>query len=226
MRLPYLLINVALTVCAVALSPSVSVAQGSGQAAAIAAEVESYDFEAALANFGKVKFKNTMGKTEYSIKPKSNGAKLVDAQEKELARYTSSARKMKIKDAKDKTLAYIIFAAPHFHIEDAQQQQRLWKFQRQSDGDWKLEKQNQTLVNRVKKRDYGYEVESATKKSLYKAKLKGEKTSLRDAKDKTKLSTKNKISTLSVACLGLDAIQDERVRIGLAIAVQMQEGSE
>ena len=174
--------------------------------------------------FEKIKLKNAKGKTAFSLKPQPDGAKLVDGKEKEVARYKLSPGKLKIKDANDKTLAYIIMAHPHLHIEDAKQEERLWKLQRQSDGDWKLERRNDTLVYRIKKRSYGFEIETPKKQSLHKVKFKSGKTSLRDAKDQTVLSTKNKIDPLALSCLGLEAVKDQRIRFGLAVAMLVQQG--
>lgn len=174
--------------------------------------------------FKKIKFKDAKGKNAFSLKPQADGAKLVDGQEKEVARYKLSPGKLKVKDANDKTLAYIIMAKPHLHIEDAKQEERLWKVQRQSDGDWKLERRNDTLVYRIKKRSYGYEIETPKKQSLHKVKFKSGKTSLRDAKEQTVISTKNKIDPLAMSCLGLEAVKDQRVRFGLAVAMLIQQG--
>lgn len=206
------------------LVSGVAILLGSGAMTSRAETATATKAEVPKVTFAKIKFKDAAGKTAFSLKPREDGAKLFDGKEKEVARYNLSPGKLKIKDEHDKTLAYIIMARPHLHIEDADQEERLWKVQRQPDGDWKLERRNDTLVYRIKKRDYGFEVETPKKQSLHKVKFKNGKTSLRNAKEQTVLSTKDKIDPLAMACLGLDAVEDQRVRFGLAVAMLVQQG--
>ena len=90
---------------------------------------------------------------------------------------------------------------------------------RQSDGDWKLKDGDDRLLAVIKKRDYGFEIEDASDKSLFKSKLKDGKRSLRNAADDTVLYTKDEFPPISVACLGLEQIESLPVRAGLAVAV-------
>jgi hypothetical protein len=170
----------------------------------------------------KIKFKDGADKTLYSIKYKPDGAKLVDGAtpENELARYTIHELKLKIKDKDDAVLGYIVRSDDRYKIEGPDQKEALFKFIRQGDGDWKLEDGADKLIYKVKKRDYGYEIEDAAKGSLYKIKLKEGKTSLRDHQDKTVASTKEPISSLAAAALGLDEIKDVRIRAALAVAIE------
>ena len=167
----------------------------------------------------KIKVKDGKGKTVFSIKPKSDGAKLVDAKEKEIARFNSSPGKLKIKDAKDRVLGYIVISDRAFKIKDAQQTKVLFKLQPQSDGDWKLEDGHEKTIYRIKKRDYGYEVETPKKKTICKIKVKGDKTSLRDAKDKTVYYTNRPTEAIAFACLGLEAIREMPIRAGLMASI-------
>lgn len=164
---------------------------------------------------GKVKFKDGDGKTRFSIKPMDDGAKIVDAEEKELARLNVKSTKMKIKDPNDKVLGYVVGSQGRYKIKNADQSEDLWKLQRQDDGDWKLEDGNDELIYKIKKRDYGFEIESASEKSLFKVKLKDGKTSLRNSSDATVYYTKDSIPTGSVACLGFEAIKSREIRAAL-----------
>jgi hypothetical protein len=168
----------------------------------------------------KIKVKTGSGSTEMSLKPKDDGAKLVDPAEQELARYNIQGEKLKIKDPQDKVLGYVVGAAPRFKVEDPTQQQILFKLIGQDDGDWKLEDAQDTLLVKIKKRAYGFEIEDPAEKSLYKIKVDGAKTSIRDASDQTIRYTNDPVHPLAFACLVLDAITDVRVRGGLLVAVQ------
>ncbi|MCA9175820.1 MAG: hypothetical protein KDB14_15145 [Planctomycetales bacterium] len=175
----------------------------------------------------KVKVKSGDGKTRYSIKWRTDGAKLVDAEERELARYTTSEHKLKVKDPEDKVLGYIVGNAREgrVKVEGPDQETELFKLIRQEDGDWKLEDNADKLLIRIKKRDYGYELEAPDDKSLSKVKPRNGKTSLRDPADKTVLYTQSPIDALAFACLGLDVIQDERMRAALAVHLQLSHAA-
>lgn len=169
---------------------------------------------------GKVKFKDGSGEAVYSLKAKDDGAKLVDAEEQELARFTLSGSKVKVKGPDDEVLGYIIGEGARFKIEDAEQTRVLFELQRQADGDWKLEDGDEVPIYRIKKRDYGFELEDPAGRSLAKIKVKEEKTSLRDPAEQTLLYTKDPIRPLAMACLGLEAIVSLEMRAGLMFRVE------
>ncbi|MCR9197771.1 MAG: hypothetical protein NXI04_03910 [Planctomycetaceae bacterium] len=163
----------------------------------------------------KIKFKTADGQVSMSLKPAADGAKLVDADERELARYTLRGDKLKIKNAADETLGYIVAYPDRLKVKDAQQKNDLWQLRRQSDGDWKLEDAKGTMVCRVKKRDYGFEIEKPDDTSLQKVKLKDGKLSLRKSEE-TYLYTKDRMSPAAAACLALEPVESQSVRMGLA----------
>jgi hypothetical protein len=164
----------------------------------------------------KVKIKMEDGRTGFSIKWMHDGAKLVDAEEREMVRFNASGDKLKIKDDQDNVLGYLVGRGDRVKIEDPSQQQKLFQLVRQADGDWKLEDASDQLVCRVKVREYGMEIESPGKDSLYKIKQRDGKTSLRDASDVTKMYTKAPVSAVAFACFGLDALELP-VRAGLFV---------
>lgn len=167
----------------------------------------------------KLKFKGADGEVSFSVKPESDGAKLVDADEKEIARFTVDQNKLKIKDAADVVLGYVVVVDGHFKIKNAEQTEELFKLQMQSDGDWKLEDGGGKLIYKIKKRDYGFEIEDDNDNSLSKAKLKSGKTSLRNTAEETVLYTKDKINTLAFACMGLEAVKSQPLQAGLMTMV-------
>ena len=174
---------------------------------------EAPDAPAAVAGLkAKIKFKHDDGKTAFSVKPEDDGAKLVDADEKEIARFKVSGAKLKIKDAQNVVLGYVIYSDGKYKVENADQSQELWKLQPQGDGDWKFEDGEGRLIYKLMKREYGYEIEDGNENSLSKIKLKDGKTSLRDSSDKTVVSTKDQVSTLAFACLGREVTDSPAIK--------------
>ena len=165
----------------------------------------------------RIHLKDADGKRSFDIKPEPDGAKLVGPDDKEIARYNAKDHTLKVKDANDKVLGHIVRQEDHYKIENADRTKVLFKIAGKTGGDWSLEDGQQTRLYRIKKRDYGYEIESPTGDSLAKVKLKDGKLSLRDAKDATIYSTKDHASQLGCACLALDKISSEPLRFGLLI---------
>lgn len=165
-------------------------------------------------------FKNGDGEPVYELKFKEDGgAKLVDPTEREIARYTVSATKLKVKLPDDSVVAYIVEKSDGFEIRDETQKIELFDMKRQSDGDWKLKTADDTVLAVVKKRDYGFEIEDGDDVSLSKAKLKAGKSSIRNADDETVLYTKDEIPSLCMAVLSLNEIESLPVRVGLTSAM-------
>jgi hypothetical protein len=172
----------------------------------------------------KIKFRDEAGKTTFSLKLKDDGGKLVDGNEKELARYTCKEHKVKIKDAEDKVLGYVIIVGEpakieRLRLEGPDEKTELFVLKHQPDGDWKLEDPQQMRVYTIKKRDYGAEIKDAKDESLYKVKNKEGHTSLRNEAEKTVYHTNEAISAPAMACLGLDKISDVRLRAALMFAI-------
>lgn len=171
-----------------------------------------------------VKFKLDSGADAFSLKPKDNGAKFVDGNDKELARLTVDAnQKVKIKDASDKVLGYVVKKEGYWKIEDVNQTKELFILRHQSDGDYKLEDGANTQIYRIKARSDGFEIETPQKQSLYNAKVKEGKISLKNASGETVLSTKAKVLPIVVACFGFDKLSREQ-QAALAYAVNLSGG--
>lgn len=172
----------------------------------------------------KLKFKRDDGSEAFSLKFKPDGAKLVDGSDQEIARLKlDESQKVKIKGPDETVLGYVVSKGGYWKIENAEQTQELFILRRQDDGDYKLEDGNDQPLYRIKARDYGFEIETPEKQSLYKVKVKGEKTSLRNASDETVISTKSPIAPAAMASFGLDQLSQEQ-QAALAFAVNLTEG--
>ena len=171
------------------------------------------------AALGRVKIKDGAGAELYTIKPKDDGAKLVDAQENELARLKVDASgKIKIKDAQDAVLGYVKPDGDKIKVKDASQEKTLFVLRRYPDGRVKLETGDDALVLKLKPKDYGYKVEGPDEAPRFKVKVKDGKTSVRDEAENTLLYTKDPIPPLAMAVLGMDELTREQ-RVALASAV-------
>ena len=166
----------------------------------------------------KLKFHDDSGKTLFSPKFKDDGAKLVDGDEKELSRMTRSGDKIKIKTADDKPLGMIIVSKDKIRLESPDEKPICLLHRQSSDG-WKVEDGQGKRLGTIKHRDYGAELEDSNQKSLYKAKLKNGKTSLRTADDKSVYTTHEAVSAAAISCLGLENVSDPRLRFALMFAV-------
>ncbi len=166
-----------------------------------------------------VKFKQDGGQERFTLKYKSDGAKLEEASGAEIARLKIDAtQKVKIKDAQDTVLGYVVPTTGAWKLENAEQSEELYILRQQDDGDYKLETGGDQPIYRIKKRDYGFEIESPEKQSLYKIKVKEGKTSLRNADDTTVLYSKDKVSPIAMAAFGFDVLKPEQ-QAALAYAV-------
>lgn len=172
---------------------------------------------------GKVKFKRDDGSTAFSYKPADDGAKLVDGDEKELARFNVKEARLKVKRPDDSEAGNIRISTDRLKIENPAGD-KLFELQRQADGDWKLDNAEEQLVYRLKLRDYGIEIEDADDNSLFKVKLKDGKLSVRDPSENTVLSTKDKFPTLAAAAMMLEKIEDEALRHGVAVVIALEIG--
>ncbi|MEM8720529.1 MAG: hypothetical protein AAGE84_14695 [Cyanobacteria bacterium P01_G01_bin.39] len=169
----------------------------------------------------KVKFKLENGEEAFSLKPKENGIKIEDADGSEIARLTvDEQRKIKIKNAADKTLGYVVSKDKYWKIENSAQTEELYILRQQADGDYKLETEGNRQIYRIKRRDYGWEIETPQKESLYKVKAKENKIVLRDKNEATVIKTKSDIPLLAVACFGFDILtQKQQSALAYAIAL-------
>ena len=113
--------------------------------------------------------------------------------------------------------------AQSWKIKDASQNQELYVLQRQSDGDYKLKSGANQEIYRIKKREYGFEIETPAKQSLYKIKSKDGKISLKNPSGKTVLYVKSGLTPIAIACFGFDALNHEQ-KAALAYTVNLSEG--
>lgn len=172
----------------------------------------------------KIKVKDGSGAESFSIKPEHDGAKLVDASDREVARFNLAGDKLKIKDASDRVLGYVVGSKGRIRLKDPEQRDVLFELRRQGDGDWKLEDGRGALVYKIKRREYGFEIEDDRDRSHAKAKAKNGKVELRDAEDRVRYAASSEaVGPLPLACLGLDLVGDLPMKAGLLVRIALDE---
>lgn len=154
----------------------------------------------------KLKFKAADAAGSFALKVREDGAKLVDAEEHELARIrVEDDGRVKFKDAADTALGSVHGASPQWHLKDAAGAV-VFQLVRQDDGDLKVQDGKGALLFRVKVRDYGAEIEMPDDRSLFKAKRKDGGLSIRDAADTTVLRSNDPGDAQAAALLVLPGL--------------------
>lgn len=162
--------------------------------------------ESAPSYVHKLKFKAADAAGSFALKVREDGAKLVDAEEHELARLRVEADgRVKFRDAADNALGSVHGAAPQWHLKDASGAV-VFQLVRQDDGDLKVQDGGGALLFRVKVRDYGAEIETPDDRSLFKAKRKDGGLSIRDAADTTVLRSNDQGDAQAAALLVLPGL--------------------
>jgi hypothetical protein len=149
---------------------------------------------------GKVKFKEMGGSTYFTLKFYEDGLKMLDKKENEIARITKREDKYKIKDSNDQVLGYVTGKNTKFKIKNSSQESTLFIFQRQQDGDWKLETEDvgEQLLCKIGKRDYGWKIESGSETELGKVKHENGRISIRGSNGHTLFYTNDTFSGIAV----------------------------
>ncbi|MDM9384399.1 hypothetical protein QUB80_27385 [Chlorogloeopsis sp. ULAP01] len=175
-----------------------------------------------VANTEKIKFKTEGGSDLFALKQKEDSAKLVDANDKEIARIKiEENNQVKLKSVSDKTLGYIVSEKEHWKLANSENKE-LYTLQK-INNNYKLKDWSNREIYQIKKRDYGFDIEKANNKLMYKVKVKEGKTSLRDKDDKTIFSTKLELTPIAFACFGLDTLTREQ-QAALAYTVNLTQG--
>ncbi|MEA5568259.1 MULTISPECIES: hypothetical protein [unclassified Anabaena] len=171
----------------------------------------------------KIKFKTEGGSDLFSLKQLPDGAKLVNANEQEIARIkTDEAGKIKIKNIQDKVLGYVLTSHGYWTIENPEKQS-VYILKRNSDSNYQLEDVNKKKIYQIKTNKTGLDISTPDQKLVYQVRIKEGKISLRNTSGNTVFSTKSNISPLAFTCFGLDALTREQ-QAALAYAVNLTGG--
>ncbi|MCP3102605.1 hypothetical protein LZ198_27395 [Myxococcus sp. K15C18031901] len=182
---------------------------------ASAAEAEQDD----TASAGKLKFKDADDRERFSLKPKDDGAKLVDGDNRELARLKWKGVSLKVSDPQDVPLAHVVGSAGGaLTVRDGAQQQVLYTLARQGTG-WRLNDSRGALLYTVSPDEDGARVQEASGVEVARVKVREGKVSLKDAGGRTLLATKSDVRADAVACLAFEKL-DLPLRVALLHQLQ------
>lgn len=172
-----------------------------------------------------IQFKLKGGTNTFSIKPVVGGAKFLDAAEEEIARFTigSDSKRFRINSDAGKVLGYAAIKGSAWTIENAEGTKELYILSRQEDGNYQLKNEAGKEIYRIQLRDYGFEIETPAKQSLYKVKVEEDKIVLIDASDRTFLYTNSALPPLTLVCFGFEKLNIEQ-QAALAYAVNLSGG--
>ena len=154
----------------------------------------------------KIKFKNADGKEIYIIKPKDDGYKLVDGNQKLLARYKFKDTRLKIKNADGKEIAMVSGDSTKLKIKV--DKRTAYFIKAQAKGAYKVKDGDENTLYKLKPKDYGFK--------------KGEKIVFESAKGVRQYTTKAKISLLAASCVGFTKIPLE-MRIGMMLQLAKKQ---
>ncbi|MEA5515509.1 hypothetical protein [Nodularia sp. UHCC 0506] len=173
---------------------------------------------------GKIKFKTEFGRELFSLKQQTNGIKLVDENDQELARIRENTPgKLKIKNPLEQVLGYVIREKGQWKLENSEESQVLYILKRQNDGHYTLEDAANKAIYQIKMQNQGWEINQPNQSLIYHIRIRDGKTSLRDTSATTVFSTKSEISPIAFACFGLDVLTREQ-QAALAYAVNSTGG--
>ncbi|MCP3168974.1 hypothetical protein [Myxococcus qinghaiensis] len=168
---------------------------------------------------GKLKFKDADDRERFSLKPKDDGAKLVDGEDRELARFKWKGTALKVSGPDDTALGYVVGSAGGaLTVRDGEQRQVLYTLARQGSG-WRLTDAKGALLYTVSSDNEGARIEDASGTEVARVKVREGKVSLREPGGKTLLATKSLVSADAAACLAFEKL-DLPFRVALLHQLQ------
>jgi|GEM_PF-1860301 len=151
-----------------------------------------------------LKFKEDGGRERFSLKPKPDGARLVDAEDRELARYKWKGASLKVSGPDDVALGYVVGSAGGaLTVRDGEQRHVRYTLARQGPG-WRLNDMKGALLYSVWPEDDGARLQDGAGADVARVKVREGKVSLRDAEGRTLLSTKSLLGAEAAACLAFE----------------------
>lgn len=167
----------------------------------------------------KLKFKDAEDRERFSLKPKADGAKLVDGEDRELARYKWKGVSLKVSGPDDTVLGWVVSSAGGaFTVRDAEQRQTLFTLARQGAG-WRLNDVKGAPLYLVSQDGEGVTISDASGTELARVKAREGKVSLRDATGRTLLASKSGVRAEAAACLAFERL-DMPLRMALLFTLQ------
>ncbi|MCP4848823.1 MAG: hypothetical protein GY899_12850 [Verrucomicrobiaceae bacterium] len=151
-----------------------------------------------------VTFKKPGGEVSFTLKSHDNDLSINDHSGNDLARVAvTEGGQIQFQDTGAKRVGYLAGRFPRFQLSDVDGKGVSFEFRRQSDGDWKLKRPDDTEVCRVGKRDYGWKIEDGSENFLARIKVDDGRTSLRDSTGQVLYYTNDAVDSLSIVPFGM-----------------------
>jgi hypothetical protein len=162
--------------------------------------------QALAAPSAHLKVKDPTGRELFTIKLMDDGAKLVDPADHELARLKRRDDRVKIVGPGDVVLGNLSGGAEKISVK-SDDKNVLFVLRRKPDGDYALEDGREATIYKLKIKGPDYlRVEDAGGTTLFKAKRKDGKASVRDGADRELFSADGSPSLVGFAVLALDRL--------------------
>jgi hypothetical protein len=172
----------------------------------------------------KIKFRTEFGADLFALKQQANGAKLVDANNEEIAKMRENTPgKIKIKNPGEEVLGYVIREKGLWRLENQTSSASLYTLKRENAGSYILVDGANQLIYHIKQQNNSWEVNTPNKNLVYHVRIRDGKTSLRNSSATTVFYTRSTISPIAFACFGLDVLTREQ-QAALAYAVNLTGG--
>ncbi|HZI12393.1 MAG TPA: hypothetical protein VE153_18565 [Myxococcus sp.] len=157
--------------------------------------------------FDKLKFKDADDRERFSLKPKDDGAKLVDGDNRELARYKWKGASLKVSGPDDSVLGHVVGSAGGaLTVRDGAQTQILFTLARQGTG-WRLNDGKGALLYTVSPEDDGARIQDGAGANVAHVKVREGKVSVRDTEGRTLLATKSLVRPDAAAVLAFEKLE-------------------
>lgn len=169
----------------------------------------------------EIEFDSSDPQASLELVPKHQNVELEEADEDIVARYRLTDGHIEVQTASGAIAGYIgplEQNEPGFAILKQPGGPALYRLRLEPDGDLKLQDANGQVLYKLKRRDYGLKVVRANDELESRVRIKGEKTSVRNADGETVFSTRDPLPLATAACLSLvDFPLEFGAGLGLAI---------
>ncbi|WP_236068587.1 hypothetical protein [Citreicoccus inhibens] len=153
----------------------------------------------------KLKFKDDEDREVLSLKPKPDGAKLIDGEGREVARYKWKGADLEVSGPDDAVLARVSREGDGFVVRDARSGPVRFSLVRDGAG-WRLLDGAGAPRYAVVADGSGFRVSEPSGEERLRVHVREGKVSLREPSGRTRFATKSPVRPVAVACLGFESL--------------------
>ncbi|MBJ6764981.1 hypothetical protein JGU66_29810 [Myxococcaceae bacterium JPH2] len=153
----------------------------------------------------KLKFKDGDDREVLSLKPKPDGAKLIDGEGREVARYKWKGSDLEVSGPDDAVLARVSREGDGFAVREARSGPVRFSLVRDGAG-WRLLDGAGAPRYAVVAEGAGFRVSEPSGEERLRVHVREGKVSLREPSGRTRFATKSPVRPVAVACLGFESL--------------------